>query len=365
MTDGRSSLRLIRTRLQEAGAGAALLTHMPTIRWATGFSGSNGALVVRGDAAHLVTDGRYDAQARAEVQDADVHVAEGPLFAHLAEHDLLVGDAAGHDATGSVVVQADCLTVAELNELTDRFEKASFIPERDWLVSDVAVKDEEAVAGMRRTQALTCAVFEDVLGLIRPGMTEQALAAEIVYQHLQRGCSGMAFDPIVASGARGALPHARPSPACIETGDLVVMDFGGILDGYCADLTRTVAVGEPGEEARRAYDAVLQAQKVAIEAIRGGVSGAHLDRRARSVLEEAGLVEYFTHSLGHGVGLEIHEWPRLSLRVEHVLPAGATVTVEPGIYVPGGFGIRIEDVVIVREGGHENITPASSALVVL
>ena len=342
----------------EHDAEAVLIGHPLDVRWAVGFTGSNALLVVTEAASHLVTDGRYAEQARAEVSDAQVHIADGSLVA--AAHDEgLLGD------TQRAVVQADRLTIAEHRRIEAAFPDVELVPISDLLSASVAAKSEVEVEAVRRAQALTCDVFEAILPYLRVGITELDLAAEITYQHLKRGSSGMSFPPIVASGPRGALPHARPTAKTLADGEMVVIDMGGVLDGYCADLTRTVAIGEPGEEARAAYVAVERAQHAAIEAAAAGRLGGDLDAVARDILDEAGLGEAFSHSLGHGVGLDVHEWPRLSQKVEHHLPAGATITIEPGVYLPDRFGIRIEDVIVVREGGAENLTPLPTDLIVL
>lgn len=366
---GAGRLDLVRRLADAAGADAALVTHAPDLRWAVGFTGSNGLLVVTGgpraggpqagEAAHFVTDGRYRAQAADEVEGADVHVPEGSLVDFVAEAGLL-------DRAGRVAVQAEHLTVAALDGYREALPDIEFVPVKNLLSEAVAAKDEAAVAAVARAQALTCEVFDAVLPFLGPGVAERDIAAEIVYQHLRRGASAMSFEPIVASGPRGALPHARPSSRTISPGELVVIDMGCVLDGYCSDLTRTVAVGgEPHPSAREAYETVRRAQRAAVAAARAGMMGGELDAVARDVIEADGLGEAFSHSLGHGVGLEVHEWPRLSQQAEHRLPAGATVTIEPGVYLPDRFGIRIEDVVVLREGGAENLTPLPTDLLVV
>ncbi|MDT7857147.1 aminopeptidase P family protein [Rubrivirga sp. S365] len=356
---GAGRLDLVRALADAAGADAALVTHAPDLRWAVGFTGSNGLLVVTGKAAHFVTDGRYRAQADDEVEGADVHVPEGPLVDYVAEAGLLEG-------AGRVAVQAEHLTVAALDAYREALPAVEFVPVKNLLSEAVAAKDEAAIAAVARAQALTCEVFDAVLPFLGPGVAERDIAAEIVYQHLRRGASAMSFEPIVASGPRGALPHARPSSRTISPGELVVIDMGCVLDGYCSDLTRTVAVGgEPHASAREAYETVERAQHAAIAAARAGMTGGELDAVARDVIEADGLGEAFSHSLGHGVGIEVHEWPRLSQQVEHRLPAGATVTIEPGVYLPDRFGIRIEDLVVLREGGADNLTPLPTDLLVV
>lgn len=348
----------IRSVMREHDAQAVLLTFLPDIRWACGFSGSNGILIVRPDEVHFVTDGRYSVQARREVASAIVHVPGYQLLEHVQE-EALFGDAS------TVLIQSDHVTVAQFADLQELFGDIHFRGGSELLVEFVGRKDESEVRRIREAQAITDAVFEHLLTIIRPGITEKEIAAEIVYQHLQRGAEGVSFSPIVASGPQGALPHARPSDRAIGNHELVVLDFGCFLDGYASDMTRTVAVGTPTDEARKVYELVLEAQTRAIEAARAGMTSVELDGMARGVISEGGYAEYFSHGLGHGLGLQIHEWPKVSYHVEHVLPEGAAVTIEPGIYLPDKFGVRIEDIIVLREDGCENLTGARKDLVVL
>lgn len=348
----------IQRLLAERDADAALLTFLPDIRWAVGFSGSNGLLVVTRDAAHFVTDGRYNVQAAEEVDGAEIHVPGYGLIEHVEKESLLGG-------AGTALVQADHLTVARLDELRERFDEVAFEPVSGLLREAVASKSEAEIESIRQAQAVTEAVFDEILPLIGPGVSERDLAAEIVYQHLKRGASAMAFEPIVASGIRGALPHGRPSGKTLRPGELIVIDMGCVLDGYHSDMTRTVALGEPGEEARAAYAVVLDAQRRAVEAVRAGASTKAVDAVARDRIAEAGFGAYFSHGLGHGVGLQVHEWPRLSYHTDDVLPANAVVTAEPGVYLPERFGIRIEDLVVARADGPELLTRTPKDLLVL
>lgn len=348
----------IRRLIREHDADAALISFLPDIRWAVGFSGSHALLVVTSEAAHFVTDGRYSTQAASEVQGADIHVPETELIAFLGESELL-------GASDTVLCQADHVTLAQFDRLESMFPGVEFEPVSGLLQQEVAAKTETEIDAIRRALAVTEAVFDALLPQIGPGVTERDLAAEIVYQHLKRGASAMSFEPIVASGIRGALPHARPSSKSLQPGELVVIDMGGIVDGYASDMTRTVAVGEPDETAQHAYAVVLAAQQAAANAVRAGASGKELDRIARDVIEDAGFGEYFSHSLGHGVGLQVHEWPRLSHRADDTLPENAVVTVEPGVYLPERFGIRIEDMVVARAGGAEILTQTPKDLLIL
>lgn len=335
-----------------------ILTHLPDVRWACGFTGSNGLLVLTGGQKHFVTDGRYREQAGREVRGATIHVAKGDLLRHVAEAGLL-------DEARRMAFQAEHVSYAQYQELAERFPHVEWVPAKELLVRAVAAKADDEVAAIRRAQRVTEAVFEHVLDVLRPGVTEREVAAEIVYQHLARGAERMAFEPIVAAGPNGALPHARPTDRRIAPGDVVVLDFGCVVDGYASDMTRTVAVGEPPEEAHAVYRVVLAAQEAALAAARAGIASRDLDASARSVIEAAGYGEHFSHGLGHGVGLQTHEWPRVSYQVDYDLPEHAVVTIEPGVYLPGRFGVRIEDMVLLRPGGCDNLTRAPKDFLLL
>ncbi len=349
-------LDLIRTLLPPRGA--ALLTFLPDIRWACGFTGTAGVLLVLPDDAHFITDGRYREQARGEVEGARIHIPQNELLSFVAEAGLL-------GAQQKVLIQADHLTLTDLHRLTGLFPTCEWVPAEKLLQRFVAVKEAPELAAMQRAQAITDAVFLELLDVLRPGLTEREVAAEIVYRHLRRGAEKMSFDPVVASGPQGALPHARPGDRVLTTGDMVVLDFGCFVDGYASDMTRTVAVGEPGATARKVYELVRTAQQRALEVARAGMTTCALDAEARAVIDAGGYGPQFMHGLGHGVGLQIHEWPSVSFRTRDVLPAGAVVTIEPGIYLPGAFGVRIEDLVVLRHGGCENLTGSPHKLIVL
>ncbi len=354
----KNRLEKLRARLEEHEAEAVLITHLPDIRWACGFSGSNGLLVVCRGAAHFVTDGRYRTQAEQEVRGARVHTPGYDLVPYLAEEGLL-------EEVRRVLVQAEYVTLSQQDRLREHCPGIEWRHVSDLLAPLRGEKDGMEIARIRAAQEVTDRVFEGLLDFLRPGRTEREVAAEIIYRHLRYGAERMAFEPIVASGPHGALPHARPTERVIEEGEMVVIDMGGVHAGYASDMTRTVAVGEPGEETRTVYGVVRAAQAGALDAARAGLTGTVLDRVARDVIEEAGYGEQFSHSLGHGIGLETHEWPRLSRHVEHLLPEEAVVTVEPGIYLPGAFGVRIEDLVVLRADGCENLTASPRDLIVV
>lgn len=348
----------VRKHLSNLDVDAIYLTFLPDIRWACGFTGSNGVLLVRADDAIFLTDGRYETQAAREVEGARVLMAGNDLPGYTAEHDLLAG-------CRSAAYQSNHQTVAAAAKLRELFGGVRWKEVEDLLVRDVASKEDGEIARIRAAQRLTEDVFEEILGWIAEGVTEKEVAAEIVYRHLRRGAERMSFDPIVASGPNSALPHGLPTERRLRQGEVVLLDFGCFLDGYASDMTRTIAIGEPGEGVRAVHDLVRHAQETAISAARFGIKSADLDAVARDIIKEGGYGDQFSHGLGHGLGIQIHEWPRVSHSADYELPADCAVTVEPGIYLPERFGIRIEDIVVLRDGGCENLTRARKDLVIL
>lgn len=352
-------LSKVQRRLEELGADALLLSSLPNIRWACGFTGSNGLLLVGHRGAVFVTDGRYTEQARQEVDGAEVIIAEEGLVSRLQELDYL-------DDLDRVVYQSDEVTVAKQQQLQEHLSEICWEGVSGILTKDIGSKEPSEVDRIRRAQAITESVFENVLDVLEPGITEREVAAEITYQHLKRGAEKMAFDPIVASGPNGAQPHARPTDRTLRKGEFVVLDMGCFRNGYASDMTRTVALGEPPESALKGYNVVRTAQERALEAAQAGLTGEELDAVARQTIEDAGLGQSFSHGLGHGIGLEVHEWPRVSRTASYEMSEGACVTIEPGVYVPEEeYGVRIEDIVVLREDGCENLTGASKELLVL
>ena len=352
----------VRRAMAEQGIPSLLVTHLADVRWLCGFTGSNAALAVTANKAVLFTDGRYTAQAREETHGARVTIAKKSA---LKECCTRLGDSAAQ-----ALFDPQHTTVADLALMRSGVEKKKsrgfFVPLEKPLVSALRmVKDKGELELMQKAAALGCHLFEQMLPRIEAGMTEVALAAELEFAARKRGAEGMSFETIVASGPRSALPHGRASLARLPRKGFVTLDFGVILKGYCSDMTRTVHLGRATGEERAAYDAVLDAQEAAVNAVRPGVTCGDVDKAARGVLEKAGLGKYFTHSTGHGVGLEIHELPRIAAGQEMRLEAGMVVTIEPGVYLPGKFGIRIEDMVAVTEKGRWILTPVTKGWVEL
>ncbi len=350
-----SEERTDRLRLCFSGLGidAILVSHLPNIRYLSGFSGSAGLLLVERSASTLFTDSRYTLQAGQEVRRTRVHIAGKGLLSEVGAY------LKGRRGRRSVGYARGNLTVGQKETLEAAAGgRVRWIADENAVEELRAVKDPNEVAEMRAAAQLISDVFRDVLKMVRPGLTELDLAAEIEYGIKGRGASGPSFDTIVASGPRSAWAHARPTAKPLGKGELVVLDQGAILRGYCSDMTRTVFLGRASGRIRGLYHGVLRAQEAAKALIRPGVKAGDVDRAARGALRRLGLARYFTHSTGHGLGLEVHEMPRLGKGEKTVLKDGMVVTVEPGVYLEGLGGIRIEDDVLVTAQGAVDLTTA-------
>jgi Xaa-Pro aminopeptidase len=350
--------------LTRAGLSGLVVTHLPDIRYLSGFTGSSAALAVTRRAARLFTDGRYKEQAGDEVEAAQVQIASGA--APVAAVEWLAAqpgvEFAGFDPNWTSVAELGRWRSALPSRLRRTFLSELAAP----LVESLRrIKDEDELALMIEAALMGCKLFDHLLSFVRPGMAEVEVAAELEYQARLLGAEGMSFDTIVASGTRSSLPHGRATTAPLPRRGFLTLDFGIILGGYCSDMTRTVYLGMPKVDERNAYHAVLEAQEAGVAAVEPGTRCGDVDEAARSVLRKAGFGEAFTHSTGHGVGLEIHEQPRVDAGQTTRLQTGMVVTIEPGIYLPNRFGIRIEDMVAVTETGGQILTPAPKALIEL
>jgi len=338
----RSRQDRLRILFSELQADAILVSHLADIRYLCGFSGSNALLTATVDKTTLLTDGRYTIQANEETSGVEVLIARKSLF---TEAGGLLSQARTPKA---VLYSPGQLTVAQFALLRKAAGSRVRWRQDPGIVGGLrGVKDANEIAVMKQAADLASNVFADVLPIIRPGILENELAAEIEYRMRRMGASGASFETIVASGPRSALPHARPTDKPIGKNELVVLDLGAILRGYCSDMTRTVFVGKAPRRVRAWYGAVLEAQEAAIQSLKPGVSAGDVDSAARRVLHRHRLARFFTHSTGHGLGLEVHEAPRLGHGETTKLVAGNVVTVEPGVYVENIGGIRIEDDVMV------------------
>jgi len=349
------------------GDWVAIVSRGSDIRWLTGFTGSNGLVVLGPSGSVLLTDGRYEEQASAEAAVLDVRIVQGNLLSGLP--GLFSGGAADGDGllrnSVTVLYQADDLTVERAEQLRTALGDRKVEPLGGRLADLRCSKDADELEFIRRALRLSEQVMTEVVDVLRPGVAERDVAAEIDYRHRLAGADGPAFDTIVAFGSRASLPHARPGDARLENGDCVLLDFGCIVKEYRSDITRTMVLGPPPEGFEDAYLSVERALHAATDAVKPDMDGRDLDGVARDALRRDGLDGYFAHGLGHGVGLDIHEGPRVSSMVSSRIPDGAVITIEPGVYLPDRFGIRIENMVSVDSSGGLVLNSLDTSLVKL
>ena len=353
-----SNIDRIRRAMPEYGLSAMLILDQVNRLFASGFSSSAGALLVTESKAWYFADARYIEAAEAAIKEASVI--------------LITKDETMTDSVGAVVKENNITSIGfEDNIVAYSSHKVwckefgdEMIPAQKLITDLREVKSRADIDKMIKAQRIAEKVFEEVLPLINTNMTEKDLVAEITYRSLKNGADDKSFSPIAVSGPKSSRPHGVPGNEKIGKGFLTI-DFGVKLDGWCSDTTRTLCIGKPDEEMVRVYDTVLKAQEAGIKAVRGGVKGFDVDTAARTVIEDAGYGEYFGHGFGHSIGLEVHETLKASQISEDVLPTGAVISAEPGIYLPGRFGVRIEDILYITDDGSENITKLPKELTVL
>ena len=351
----------IRAALDAYGLDAMLLTSAPNRFYASGFAstGTDGVALVTREKTYYFTDFRYIEAARAQITDAEI-----TMTASGRGYITLLNEALDRHGVHRLGYEEEYMTVAEQQVYAAKLH-AELVGATELVKTLRAVKTPEELELLIAAQRIAERALGDILNELRPGVSEKEIAARLTYLMLHYGAENMSFDPIVVSGANSSKPHGVPGEKLLAAGDFVTMDFGCIYHGYCSDMTRTVALGYATEEMERVYHTVLAAQKAGIAAARAGQTGKAVDAAARDVIAAAGYGEYFGHSFGHGVGVEIHESPNASPSNEKILPAGAVISAEPGIYLPGRFGVRIEDVIVLEENGCRNITEAPKELLIL
>lgn len=356
-----SRIKKLRDQFEQLTIDAFLITFLPHLRYLSGFSGTSGIGLITHDAAYLITDGRYTTQARQQIQRGEqkwkIFIVQDSLFDAFDQKRLLrKGWRIGFDG--------NTLPYSTYQSLGRKFPAVRFVS-KGWTIEKIAaVKDASEIKKIKHAVAITDCVFKEVLEILRPGIMELDIAAEISYRQRKHGAEADAFEAIVASGERGALPHGRASSKKIRRGELVTLDFGCVYEGYHSDLTRTVAVGKPMRESKKIYQIVLDAQSRAIEKAASGMLAKDLDAVARSYIKKMGYERYFNHSLGHGIGLQIHEPPRISSMSKARLQTGNVITIEPGIYIPKFGGVRIEDDVLITNGQCEVLNRSPKKLLI-
>lgn len=354
----KKRIEQLRSQFSALHIDAFLVTFQPHLRYLSDFSGSNGMGLVTQRAKYLFTDGRYSQQVRKEAKGWKIFVSQNSLIDVLQKQRLLRhGWRIGFDG--------NTLAFGQYKHLKKIFPKVKFLPKVNCIEKIAAVKDADEIAKIKKAVSITDAVFDEILEVITPKATELDIAAEISYRQRKHGSEKDAFEVIVASGDRAALPHARASSKKLKRGELIMLDFGCVYKGYHSDMTRTIALGKPSAEAKKVYQTVLDAQEKAIESAKSQIKTKELDAIARDYIEQKGYGKFFRHSLGHGIGLQIHEQPRISAVSKSTLECGNVVTIEPGIYIPKLLGVRIEDDIVITDGACEVLTKSPKHLIVL
>lgn len=351
------TLEKLRLKMSQVPVDAFLVSNMQNWRFVSGFTGDAGTLLITRDEAIIFTDSRYTEQAEQEAPDYTV-------IKTVVEKNVLK-ETIDKIRISRIAFEKDYVTYSRWEKLKETLSGQELIGVSGWVEELRAVKSEEEAGYIARAQGIADEAFSRLLPLVKAGASEMDLALELEFTIRKLGSEGIAFPFIVVSGARSSLPHGVPTSKKLEPGDFVTFDFGARCNGYCSDMTRTVVVGHASDKHREIYDLVLRAQLAALEVIKPGVMAREVDLAGRRVIEEAGYGEYFGHGIGHGVGLNVHERPSVGKTSEDVLQPGMIITVEPGIYIPGFGGVRIEDLVLVTEDGKNNLTAGEKQLIVV
>ncbi|OIN68477.1 Xaa-Pro dipeptidase [Exiguobacterium sp. KRL4] len=350
-------IEALQTALKERDLPGLLVTKAENIRYISGFTGSSGACLVTAEQAYFVTDFRYTEQAADQVKGMEIVQIERSIPETMGE--LMVGA-----RVRAVGVEKDAMTLSSF-EAFDQASSVELVPTTGIVENLRLIKDSSEIKMIKEAVELADATFHHILTYIQAGRTELEVSNELEFFMRKQGATSSSFDTIVASGYRSALPHGVASSKVIQTGELVTLDFGALLNGYVSDITRTVAIGPISPELQKIYDTVLKAQLAGVDGLRPGITGIEADALTRDIIKDAGYGEYFGHSTGHGIGLEVHEGPGLSFRSETKLEPGMIVTVEPGIYVPQVGGCRIEDDVLITASGREILSSSPKELITL
>jgi Xaa-Pro aminopeptidase len=356
MTPHAARIARLRTQIKLAGLDGLLVNHLPNVRYLCGYTGSAGLLLVTRTQASFLTDFRYQEQARHEVRGARRIIIKRDLYSDLLERTDIA-------RLRRVGFESQHLFFSQYEFLRKGVKRV--VPTAAMVEQLRQVKDGGELKAIAHAAAIADRAFARIVREIRPGMTELAIAARLEGLMKSFGAQRPSFETIVGSGPNGALPHAKPGPRKVRRGDLIVLDFGAYYQGYCSDMTRTVALGEPSDKQKLIYSIVQRAQLAGLDAVQAGVSGKVADSIARAIIVDAGYGKGYGHGLGHGVGMEVHELPRLSKLSDNILPANSVVTVEPGIYLPGWGGVRIEDLVVVTKHGNKILSRSPKELVII
>ncbi|MFQ5824438.1 MAG: M24 family metallopeptidase [bacterium] len=346
----------LRKRIEHFELDAFLITSLANIRYLYGFTGSNGIGLITSDLSFFVTDRRYIQQAKQQVHNAEILIGKQDLLAELKKENLL-------NSGTKLGFEARHLTVKEFTHLKKTFPEVKLIASERIVEKIASVKDSEEIANLKKAAVICGEIFDEIISLLKPGMRELDISAELSYRTKLHGSEKDPFEPMVVSGTRSALPHGASSVKRLQLGDLVILDFGAVVNGYAADFTRTIVMGEPSHKQKEMTEVVIEALHMSEAATKPGIIGKNLDGVARDYLKQHGYAQFFMHSLGHGLGLEVHGLPRIGELSNDPLEVGNVIALEPGVYLPEIGGVRIEDNFVMTKEGIENLNPVRRELI--
>lgn len=348
----------IRKAIVKNNLDGMLFTNLPNIRYLVGYSGSSGVLWITPKQVIFLTDFRYKEQSAREVKNARTVIVVNGLLDDLVKLPEFV-------KARKIGFEEQTMTYIQYRKLQKESRGKKLVPVSGMAEKLRQAKNTEEIVKIARASQIADQAFSRILKFIKPGVSEKLIAAELDHTLKILGSSNPSFDSIVGSGPNGALPHAQPGDRKVRKGDFIVLDFGAIYQGYHSDMTRTICIGKPSAKHFEVYNKVLEAQAVGLKSVRAGIKGKEVDQAVRRIIADAGYGEYYGHGLGHGVGLEVHEGPNMGMRTENILPENSIVTVEPGIYLPGWGGVRIEDLVVVKNGSCRVLSKSTKKLIII
>lgn len=346
----------VKLLLEEKNLDGILLYKPENRRYASGFTGSTGYVLITKTDAKFITDFRYTEQAATQ--------CDGFEIIEISNTRTII-DVLNESVLSKLGVEEDFMTYGEFIEFTGKLAETDIVPLEGAILKLRSVKTPDEIKNIEKAANITDEAFKYILKFIQPGLTELDIALELEFFMRKKGAGKLSFEPIIASGERSSLPHGVASDKIVEIGDMITLDFGCVYNGYCSDMTRTIVLGRPDGKQKEIYDIVLEAQKTSLEAVRPGITGAELDAIARKIISSSGYDQYFGHGLGHGVGLEVHELPHINTRGDVPMEPGMVITIEPGIYIPNFGGVRIEDLVFVTNSGYKVLSKSTKKFIEL
>ncbi len=354
----QNRIEKLNNKLSDFNLDGLYVTNLTNVRYLTGFTGSAGSLLLIGDKCHFFTDGRYTEQAKEQINHCDIHIVGSAHYLAIKEKKIILNDA-------NIGIESSFVSVNLFDSIMSELSHVKWHKIDDIIGQIAAVKDQHEINSLQTAIEITDQVFTEIIPELKVGAIEKQIAAKISYLFKMHGADGDSYDPIIGSGYLGALPHATPSDKRFENGDFVVMDFGALYNGYHADMTRTIVVGSATDKHKEIYNIVLESQLAGIKSAKAGMTGKELDAVCRKVIDDAGYGDKFIHSTGHGLGLEVHTYPRISAYNTNPLLENYVITIEPGIYLEGWGGVRIEDDCLIQKDGCIAMNKSTKEMLIL